>query len=193
MSERQRDIHWTPWDKPGAEHLRLAWGEDGLHADGLILLHADDRDHRIHYRVEADADWRFRRLHIALLGTQHALHIEADEAGDWQVNRQPAPELAGCIDPDIQVTPFTNTLPIRRLELGEGEGAEITVAYVRVPELSVEPLTQRYTCLKALGAQDGLYRYESAAMGDRMAADLPVDEDGLVLDYPESFRRTWPR
>ena len=42
---------------------------------------------------------------------------------------------------------------------------------------------QRYTCLQA----GRLYRYEAA---DRtFAADLPVDEHGVVGDYPTLFRR----
>jgi uncharacterized protein len=42
---------------------------------------------------------------------------------------------------------------------------------------------QRYACL-----EDGkLYRYENA--DGSFTADLPLDEDGLVLDYPEMFER----
>ena len=33
----------------------------------------------------------------------------------------------------------------------------------------------------------GLYRFESLSSGFR--ADIPVDGDGLVLDYPGVFRR----
>jgi len=102
---------------------------------------------------------------------------------------EPVPALDGCIDVDISATPFTNTLPIRRLGLKPGEAANLKVAYLAIPEMRVEPARQRYTCLER-DDQGGLYRYESLD-GEfaGFTADLPVDAGGLVLDYPGLFRR----
>ena len=47
---------------------------------------------------------------------------------------------------------------------------------------------QRYTCLER-DADGGLYRYEDRGTFRGFTADLPVDADGLVLDYPGIFRR----
>jgi hypothetical protein len=47
------------------------------------------------------------------------------------------------------------------------------------------PMSQRYTCL-----EPQLYRYESVESG--YTANLKVDTDGLVLEYPEAWRRVWP-
>ncbi|HEV8585737.1 MAG TPA: putative glycolipid-binding domain-containing protein [Methylomirabilota bacterium] len=80
-------------------------------------------------------------------------------------------------------TPFTNTLPIRHLGLEPGRAAEIVVAYVRVPELTVEPEGQRYTCLE----RDRRYRFESR--DGEFTRDLDVDARGLVVLYPGLFRR----
>jgi hypothetical protein len=108
----------------------------------------------------------------------------SDGAGHWRrADGAPLPELDGCIDPDISMTPFTNTLPIRRLGLGIGDTAEIGVAYVLVPELSLRAAPQRYTRLG-----DRLWRFESLDSG--FTADLTVDAEGLVVDYPGLFRRT---
>jgi uncharacterized protein len=85
-------------------------------------------------------------------------------------------------------TPFTNTLPIGRLGLEQGESEELTVTYVRVPELLVGPQRQRYGCLEAQ-ADGGLYRLEVLPSG--FTAELPVDAEGLVIDYPGLFRRAW--
>ena len=191
MSEDRRDIYWTPWEEPGTEHLGLTLDADGAHADGLILRRKDDMKLRAHYILEIDRAWRFRRLHFALLGTERALLMESDGAGHWMVNHEPAPDLDGCLDVDIQITPFTNTLPVRRLGLADGGSSEIRVAYLPVPELTARPVDQRYTCLEALGPRGGTYRYEG--LFRNFAAELPVDADGLVLDYPETFRREWPR
>jgi hypothetical protein len=88
------------------------------------------------------------------------------------------------MDVDIMITPFTNTLPIRRLNLRVGEAQGIAVAYVRVPNLALSRVEQRYICL-SLDQSGGLYRYESPESG--FSANLKVDTDGLVLDYPDIF------
>ncbi len=73
--------------------------------------------------------------------------------------------LDGCTDVDISVTPFTNTLPIRRLNLDQDESTEIETVYISVPELQVETAIQRYTCLDSLDDEGGRYRYESVPSG----------------------------
>jgi hypothetical protein len=90
-------------------------------------------------------------------------------------------------DVDISETPFTNTLPIRRLGLAPGESADNCVVYFDGNELQPWPEPQRYTCLER-NAQGGLYRFLSLDGG--FTADLSVDADGLVVDYPGLFKRT---
>src|SRR5829696_1002972 len=85
--------------------------------------------------------------------------------------------------------PFTDTLPIRRLGLAPGESAEVTVAYFDGAELQPWPEPQRYTCHEK-GDSGGRYRFLSLDGG--FTADLPVDADGLVLDYPGLFKRAFP-
>jgi uncharacterized protein len=134
------------------------------------------------YRLVLAADWTVReaRLHTT---SGRDLHLEGDGRGSWRVDGRPQPALRQCVDIDIQATPFTNTLPIRRLALARGESAVVEVAWIGVPALSVQPARQRYTALEP-GA---LYRFES--LEQPFAADLPVDGEGLVLDYPGLFRR----
>jgi hypothetical protein len=60
---------------------------------------------------------------------------------------------------------------------------EIRLCYITVPDLTVFASNQRYTAIEA----GSLYRFES--LEDGFTAELPVDEDGFVLDYPGLFRR----
>jgi hypothetical protein len=53
------------------------------------------------------------------------------------------------------------------------------VAYLSVPRLTISRVRQRYRRLERG------YRYESG----RFAADLTVDDAGLVVDYPKLWRR----
>ena len=193
-----RDLYWKPWDAPGCEHLRVSLrpgrGKDAVVADGLVLLYRDGRALRCHYRLTADAKWRSRALDLVVQDggpapRETALALSGDGKGRWRVDGARAPDLDGCLDLDIQVTPFTNSLPIRRLDLAAGEIADLRVVYLPVPDLTPVPAEQSYACLRPLGLSGGLYRYESAASG--FSADLPVDSGGFVVDYPDSFRRIW--
>lgn len=190
--EMTLQVMWSGWSSPLLEHLRLTRLGDSVVADGVIVGVKDEDGLRVRYRVMCDPAWRVREAEVGLLdGDNRSLGLRSDGAGRWTTAAGAAlPELAGCVDVDIAATPFTNTLPIRRLRLAQGQAAEVRVAYVAVPELRVTPVAQRYTCLRAT-PDGGLYRYENLTSYYR--ADLPVDEDGLVLDYPEQRRRVWFR
>ena len=78
-----------------------------------------------------------------------------------------------------QLHAATTTLPIRRLGLDIGEEAEIHVAWLVWPQLTVQRVLQRYTRL----AEDR-YRYRQ----DEFEAELTVDRQGLVLEYEGLWR-----
>ena len=181
---------WAPWEGPGLEHLRLATSDGGVVANGLVIGLEAGRPFRIGYEIRCDGHWRVREVRVASPDSERpVLELLADGEGHWKGRGgEPVPELDGCIDVDISATPFTNTLPIRRLGLEPGESEELAVAYVRVPELLVGPERQRYGCLHAR-ADGGLYQFEALPSG--FTAELPVDAEGLVLDYPGLFRRAW--
>ena len=185
MSDRNLEAMWAPWDGPGLEHLRLRVGEAGAEADGLIVGEEYGAAFRARYVVRCDPGWRIRELIVDPLGERGRLRLSSDGEGGWRdASGRNLPELRGCVDVDLSTTPFTNTMPIRRLDLGEGESSEITVVYVNVPLMRLETSRQRYTCLKR-----GLYKYEDEGAFRGFTVDLPVDGDGLVLDYPGIFRR----
>jgi uncharacterized protein len=82
---------------------------------------------------------------------------------------------------DLAVTPATNTLPIRRLDLQIGHSASVTAAWIRFPELEIQPLSQRYTRLAK-----NTYRYES---DPGFSTEIRVDDLGLVTYYRGGWER----
>jgi hypothetical protein len=98
------------------------------------------------------------------------------------MNGAERPELHGCYDVDLPITPFTNTLPIRRLPLEVGDTAELSVVYVDVETLGVRPDRQRYTRLD-------IHRWQFEQIDTGFTQEFLVDRHGLVLDYPTLFRR----
>jgi hypothetical protein len=176
-------VRWRDWSGEGIEHLVLRERPDGIHAEAAVIGVDEGEPFAVRYRVTCDAGWRARRLEVGLVGADRAIVLSSDGAGRWTDPSGTArPDLAGAIDVDITATPFTNTLPIRRLRLRSGQAETILVAWVEVPALTVVAKPQRYTCL-----EPGRYRFEALDSG--FTRDIEVDEDGLVRTYPDLFRR----
>jgi uncharacterized protein len=192
MQGTERHIFWEPWYEPGLEHLAFMRSDAGIFADSLVLRIHQGWPFRLHYRIRCDALERVRAVDIKLLdGKRSTLTLRSDGVGNWTDGAgEPVAAPAGCFEVDISATPFTNTLAIRRLQLQPGAAADLRVAYIAVPELRLEPVAQRYTCLERT-SDGGVYTYEGLFRG--FTADLPVDTDGIVFDYPETFRRITSR
>ena len=185
-----RTVVWQALHFTGLEHLTLTPEAVGLQARSAIVGLDDGQGYRLDYRVSCDAGMRVREARLAIDGGV-SLHLLSDGQGAWtDAAGQPLPALAGCIDIDISATPFTNTLPIRRVAWRAGQSEAFRMAFITVPSLALSVEPQRYTCLRQ-GGDGALFRFESLDGG--FTADLPVDADGLVLDYPGLFRRLWPR
>ena len=186
-----REALWSAWDGPGLGHLRLRVRDGGgTVADGLVLGLEEGCPFRLSYEVRCDRLWRVRSACVGVPGEPPKVELLSDGEGNWATpDGRAVRYLEGCEYVDVSVTPFTNTLPIRRLDLAPGESAEIAVAYFDGTELQPWPEPQRYTCL-VKEDEGGLYRFLSLDGG--FTADLSVDADGLVLDYPGLFRRVLP-
>jgi hypothetical protein len=193
--ERRAAI-WTPRDEAGTEVLSLIQQENTTVAAGLIVSR-EAVLFRADYTILYDSKWCTRGVGIFLLkdfnqavdNSSRTLVIKADGLGHWTTGEgEPVPLLDGCLDVDISASAFTNTLPIRRLNLAVGESAELIVAYIALPELTLRVDKQRYTFLERRELND-VYRYEGLTTD--FVADIVVDRDGLVVDYPGLFKRVW--
>jgi len=175
------DLAWTALQWPGLEHVIASFTDSGFQADSQLVT-AEDDPFRAGYELLCDAAWRVRGLTVRVTSSAgpRTLTLSVTSDGHWTVNGQARPDLDGCVDLDINRTPLTNTLPIRRLSWSPQVAVDLDVAYVSVPELDVRPVKQQYTQL-----EPDRYRYES---GD-FRADLPVDQNGLVVDYPGLWQR----
>ena len=184
----RRSVCWTPlWNSAragvGLEHLLLGEGE----ADSVVLAIDDERGpFRLTYRLSWDEAWRLRdaELSVATARATQSLALGSDGRGRWwDGGGRTIDELAGCLDIDIWPTPFTNTFPLRRAPLALGEHRLFRMAWISALELVPRAQAQGYTRLG-----DRVYLFESLD-GSDFRAELLVDEDGLVLDYPDLFRR----
>ncbi|HET6480537.1 MAG TPA: putative glycolipid-binding domain-containing protein [Actinoplanes sp.] len=203
MSLLPASSFWQRKDTAGSEHALLD-AANGLYARGTALA-VDPIPYTCRYELRTDPDWVTAHFDVTAEGAGWSRSIRLElAAGTWRATTAeqghldivlagaghagaglPGTEdpdlLYGAFDVDLDSSPLTNTLPIRRLGLhrptAENVGVthRISVAWVRLPSLEVVQADQSYT---ALG--DGRVRFAS----ETFSADLVVDEDGFVVDYP---------
>ncbi|MFC5501850.1 putative glycolipid-binding domain-containing protein [Lysinimonas soli] len=171
------DFVWRGIEIDSLERLHVEEGPT-VRAQSVI----DSARGRFSYELVCDRDWTFRRLRLEAATGERALEVESDGKGEWTVDGEWRSDLDECIDVDLSGTPFTNSLPIRRLDLAIGEEADLVMAYIDFEDLTVLPDAQRYTRL-----DEDLYRYES--LDSDFSRDITVDLAGFVVEYPGLFER----
>ena len=134
--------------------------------------------------------WRVRAARVGVPGEPPRVELFSDGEGDWTgPDGRAILYLKGCEYVDISETPFTNSLPIRRLGLAPGGSAEITVAYY---DGGGAPTLAGAAALARLETSDGGGSAPDCESRRRGTAELGVDLDGLLLGYPGLFRREVP-
>lgn len=183
-----RTVCWSPiWNKQhertGLEHLVLTKSA----ANSVILaIDEDDTPFRLDYRLRWAQSGCLLEADLVLVKgrSERSMGLRADGKGTWKhADGQHIPELDGCIDVDIWPTPFTNSFPIWRTPLTIGQREAFRMAWIDGTALTVQAKSQAYSRLA-----EHLYLFESLD-GSGFQAELSLDGDGLVLDYPDLFQR----
>lgn len=199
---RTRHVVWRGEDDPE----RLDTATVRL-TDGSLTAVGTSRtsSYALAWTLTTGAGWVTRRLEVSARGLatdggpwSRDLVLERSEDGRWRCDARasgpldapppgftdPSP-LDGALDCDLGLCPVTNTMPLLRLGALDGSVPDtpLTMAWVEVPSLRVVPAPQVY----ASGSRPGTVRYTSPRRG--FEAEITVDADGLVVDYPGLARR----
>jgi hypothetical protein len=175
-------VQWESWDGSGLQHVAIEARPGSVRYSGLVI-ETIPRPLAVRFDLVTGEDHIVRSLTVERLGVDGRIALEHDGQGTWYAGGERLAQLDGVLEPDISVTPLTNTFPIRRLALAEGASADIRTAYVDVAAMTVFADPQRYTCL----TPGRLYRYESR--DSDFSADIALGDDGVVDIYPGLFRR----
>jgi hypothetical protein len=178
-----RRVSWRRSDEVEAdEWCTLVVRDAGLSLVGTVIGSQGGVPLRVEYRVFAEPDGPTTGVHVRQWHgfDLRSITLTRDAKGNWTVDGRKVRGLKGCTDVDLGISPSTNTLPIRRLNLGIGRSKEIKAAWLLFPGLTVEKAAQTYTRL-----DEFTYRYASGTF----EAELVVDDDGLVARYAD-WRRT---
>ena len=179
MRTTEQLILWRRTDVPGHDACGLWRMESGWRLTGTAIFVLEGQPCHLAYEVDCDTTWRTRSAKVTGYIGRHALEltIVAMPGERWKLNGMDQPEAAGCIDVDLNFTPATNLIAIRRLALDIGHASEAPAAWLRFPEFTLERLEQRYHRV-ALDTYD----YQAPSVG--YAAALRVSDSGFVTQYP---------
>ena len=187
-------------DPFGVEFADLTIAEDRLTAVG-VAMGTLPLPYRLDYRLETGSAFVTTRLGVTSIGDgwRRELDLHRDTEGVWHaatsqeghLDLPPAGvDTAGlehALDCDLGLSPVTNMMPILRHDLLQREGIiELTMVWVSVPALTVRADGQRYAHVSSRQGRH-VIRYE--ATDGTFAADITVDADGIVIDYPGIARR----
>jgi uncharacterized protein len=182
-----KDLVWEKLDGLGYEHLKVFDTDSGYRVDSLIIVQHLNSIQRVHYEATLDSGWAMETVKITLVNQSKSLYLQTDGNGLWfDKDLDEIPALQGCRDIDISATPFTNSLPIKRVGWRLNEQQDFHMVYISVPNLSIKKVKQTYT-LKEENNKSKKYNYES----NTFTSEIEVDSDGFVLDYPTLFVRRY--
>jgi uncharacterized protein len=184
MATSSSVLFWRRIDIEGLERLELVVEPTGIVATSTVIC-VGDGGFRLDHSWRLDPTWRAQTVTVERWSAHgHGrLHLERAGTG-WHVDGMPRPDLDGAAEPDLSVTPFCNTVSIRRALATAEESLTLDTAYIDGPALTVARSSQRYV---RLGPDR--WRYVDLGIARGFEADLVVDDAGLVLQYEHLFER----
>lgn len=177
-------IFWRRTDAEGLERLALASSSSGIEAVSTVLC-IDEGGFRLDHHWVLDPDWRTQALTIERTDDEGRKGRRLERHGEgWLIDGERRPEFDGALEPDLSVTPFCNSLPIRRLRQAGLRELVLDTVFVDGPALDVVRSRQHYRQTGPLN-----FRYVDLGAAQGFEADLLVDEDGLIVRYEHLFER----
>jgi uncharacterized protein len=176
----KESILWRALYWPGHEACSLYRLDSEWRLEGTAVFLHEGRTCRLSYLINCDAVWDTRSAMVSgSFGDEDiALEISVDADHRWQVNGVTKPAVEGCIDLDLNFSPSTNLLPMKRLRLEVGQRVDVKAAWLRFPSFELEPLAQAYERL-------GEFKYRYSSHGRGFVAELTVNKAGFVTVYPQ--------
>ena len=171
---------WTTWDGVHAEALSLVWENEAWTATGRV------GSENVEYVIRLSPLWQVRQFLLFRDLSEPDLWLGTDGHGRWgEMNGAHRTDLDGSYDVSLRCTPFTHSLPIRRLPLNVGDAAELSILSIDVESLGVVPVRHVYE-----RAGERTWRVTTHDTTHVTTVEFDVDEHGVPLDVAERFRRT---
>jgi hypothetical protein len=183
---------WQGVASPRLESVRLLVSDGRLRASGRVVVAASPTTEAFsasfEFSVARSGDVGRGLLRTVTAEEERQISVGRTEDGVWLIDHGQGTErneFDGAADVDVSGLVTFTALPIRRLGLHRKPGEhDLPVVYVTLPDLSVRLSRQTYRTVSV--TDDGAVINYSVP---DFSADLTVDRDGLVIDYPGIAKR----
>ncbi|HLW27412.1 MAG TPA: putative glycolipid-binding domain-containing protein [Kiloniellales bacterium] len=180
-------VYWRRTDVIGLERLVLEASAEAVVANSTVIC-VEDAGLQIDYRWHLTPAWQTLSLEVEKQGPKDRSGLLLQRWGTgWKVNGDPRPDLDAAEEPDLSITPFCNSLPIRRLMRERLSTLTLDTCYVDAASMTVSRSKQHYVQLTLT-----LLRYIDLGAAAGFEADLEIDESGLLTRYQGLFERIAP-
>ena len=198
----RRLLLWGGTDEWRAECASVDLGSNGITATGT-QLGADPLPYRADYELDAGDGFVTRSFLVEVTGEGwgRRIHLERDDGGGWSCDTDAsgdvelsapgcdAAALDGALDCDLGLSPLTNYMPVRRHRLHEGgRRSDFLMAWVSMPDLGLYASRQRYEHVRR-DVHGAVVRYLDLGRHEGFTAELELDGDGFVVNYPGLAQR----
>lgn len=198
LADMERSYEWEHVsDRRIRNEATVRFEVGGLAATGTQT----GSDYKAEWQLDARDNWTTQRVAVSVVGEdwKRSLILSRSATGKWSSEtaldgQQPADmappgiatgeDLTQALDCDLGLCPLTNTMPIRRLGLLGSAVPEtkLIMAWIDTPSLQVIASDQYYASVDSQTVS-----YASGTRG--VDVELQVDDDGVVLLYPDMARR----
>jgi hypothetical protein len=180
----QTNIIWTGKLYHSIENCVLTKRAVGNEITSTIIGAYENQIYKIEYQIRTRKNWETTSLTLqAQFNNSNELLTLEKKEGEWLLNNKRIGELKNIFDIDISLTPFTNTLPINRLQLKHNQRRTIEVIHFDILKKETKPVKQIYTRLAR-------HEYIFENYDKSFKANIKIDEEGLVVEYPKLFEMT---
>jgi len=181
--DKTRTIVWQALSWPSTVvHTHTI--DNYIHGHGLAVGKTDSNiPFAMEYDLALSAGWDIREMSIRSLLDKRIIKL-VHEGNQWYNGEgKHLAEFDGVELVDISISPFTNTLPIKRLQFEGEQPQKIDIIYFDENKFSLRRVQQIYSRV-----DEQTYRYQDTLLPD-FTSEITVDEEGLVIDFPGIFRR----
>jgi uncharacterized protein len=179
-------IIWKGIRPNTTEYCSIKQEPNGIVVRGQITGLLEDRPINIYYAINLDKDYQINAVHLQCpFNNSFDVSLLHKDEKWYDLQGNHLSQYDDCDDVDISITPFTNTIPIRRLHLTLGESRKIPVIYIDPLENTLTRTLQRYTYM-----ENSRYRYENLTSG--FVSEVITDSTGIVVEYPGIWKMIYP-
>lgn len=180
----QTNILWSGIEYYSLENCIINSNKNGTIVNSTILGLYNEKIYRVDYIIKLDQLWQTYYCLVKFQSDNEIKNFElTNDRNKWLLNGKYRPEFDSCIDVDIPLTPFTNSLPINRLKLSQNQEKEIDIIYIDLLADNIKHVKQKYWKISS-----EYYKYGN--IPNDFEAEIKVDDAGFVIDYPKLFTRT---